>query len=355
MIDTDTLSAMEMVRDGARGLIGGASLARARRHRFTQPGFDRTVWAKMCEAGWPSLRLTEQAGGAALGMPCYAALAEEAGRRLVPEPLVPAVLTAGLLSGEVLARHLSGEMLIVPAWQDAPDGLCPRAEIDIRGGVITASKHFVPCATGADAFLVIGASRAALVAADAPGVAVLPSAMQDGSTVATVHADGVPATIIDCAPRSAFAEAALATGAYLLGVMDGALDLTVDYLKTRVQFDRTLASFQVLQHMAVDLKLEVEVTRASLEAAATQWDADGDTSDAYASISRAKAKASSAALRVTRACIQLHGGIGFTDAHDIGLFLRKAMVVAPQYGTASAHRAEFARLKPVAEALDHGV
>jgi alkylation response protein AidB-like acyl-CoA dehydrogenase len=129
--------------------------------------------------------------------------------------------------------------------------------------------------------------------------------------------------------------------------MDAAVGMTVDYLKTRVQFGKVIGSFQALQHMAIDAKLEVELTRASVEDAALQWDRSGPTDASYAAVSRAKARASAAALKVTRDAVQMHGGIGCTDDHDIGLYLRKAMVVSAQFGSAKAHRARFAALAPV--------
>lgn len=351
MIPDDILSSMDMVRGSARGIASHGDLTRIRKLRHSSPGFDRAVWREMCAMGWPALRLPDAKGGVGLGALPYCALAEEMGRGLVPEPLVPAVLAAALLEGEALAAHLSGERLVLPAWQDGRNALGPEGPLAIDGDRVTATKHFVPSAGGADDFLVVGSDRAVLVAADAPGVRVAAKETQDGGTVASVTFDGVSGTVLAADPAPALAEAALATSAYLLGLMDAALEMTVAYLKTRVQFGRPIGSFQILQHMAVDLRLEVELTRASVEEAAFLWDCDGATPAGSAAVSRAKARASQAALKITRDVIQLHGGIGFTDEHDIGLFLRKAMVTAPQFGGADRHRANFARLKPLAEEI----
>lgn len=348
MIDPDILSSMEMVRESARGIVGG-DLRRVRALRYQRPGFDRANWREMCDMGWPALRLPEEKGGVGFGMLPYCALAEELGRGLVPEPLIPAALAAALLDGPALDAHLSGERLVLPAWQDHRGAVGPQAPLEIADGRVTAEKLHVPAAPGADDFLVIGPAGAVLVAADAPGVTVTPESTQDGGQVARVRFEATPGRLIDADPAPALAEAALASGAYLLGLMDAALDITVAYLKTRVQFGKIIGSFQILQHMAVDLKLECELTRASVEAAATQWDREGPTPAARAAVSRAKARAADAALKVTRDCIQLHGGIGFTDEHDIGLYLRKAMATAPQFGAAAAHRAEHLRLNPIGE------
>ncbi|RQP04107.1 MAG: acyl-CoA dehydrogenase [Paracoccus sp. BP8] len=345
MIPEDVLSSMDMIRDSARG-IAGADLSRIRKLRYSSPGFDRATWSEMCALGWPALRIPEDQGGVGLGVLPYTALAEEAGRALLPEPLIPAVLASTLLDGEALEAQIEGATLVIPAWQDARGSIAP-GTLQIRDGKVTATRLYVP--TGADAWLVVGATQSALVAAGAPGVTLTPAATQDGGELATIRFENAPCTVIEADPGPALAEAALATAAYLLGLMEDALDMTVAYLKQRVQFGKTISQFQILQHMAVDARQEIEVTRASIEQAALQWDVEGPTPAAHAAISRAKARASSAAMKVTRDCVQLHGGIGFTDEHDIGLFLRKAMVMAPAFGGARQHRANFARLKPVTE------
>ena len=132
--------------------------------------------------------------------------------------------------------------------------------------------------------------------------------------------------------------------------MDAALARTLDYLHTRTQFGVPIGSFQSLQHRAVDVKLQIALTRASVEEAATVLDRGAAAPARAAAVSRAKARASEAAMLVTRHAIQLHGGVGYTDEHDIGLYLRKAMVVAPSCGMAAAHRARWAELNLDGEA-----
>ena len=349
MIPDDVQSSIDMIRESARGIVSHGDLARVRNLRFTDPGFDRETWREMCDMGWPALRLTEDTGGVDLGLLPYCALAGEIGRGLLPEPLIPATLAAALLEGDTLTAHLAGDTLVLPAWQDSRDATSPEEPLKVDNGKVTTTKYYVPMAGGADAFLVIGTDGAALVPADAEGVSISAEQAQDGTTLARITFDNTPGTAIKTDPRPALAEAALATAAYLLGLMDSALDMTVAYLKDRVQFGRPIGSFQVLQHMAVDLKLELEVSRASVEDAAQLWDRYGPTSETYAAISRAKARASQSALRLTREAIQLHGGIGFTDEHDIGLYLRKAIVMATQFGSADCHRRTYAALKPVEE------
>jgi alkylation response protein AidB-like acyl-CoA dehydrogenase len=134
--------------------------------------------------------------------------------------------------------------------------------------------------------------------------------------------------------------------AELLGVMNRALEMTLDYIKTRVQFNRPIGSFQVLQHRAADLKIQLELARAAVSHAAGVCDADAPGPQRAAAASLAKARAADAAMLITRQAIQLHGGIGYTDEADIGLFLRRAMVLAASFGTATAHRRRYAAAAP---------
>jgi alkylation response protein AidB-like acyl-CoA dehydrogenase len=346
MITPDEQSAIDMIRQSARSFGSESGLKRIRAQRFVPPGFDRTVWAEMCGLGWSAIRVPEGKGGVGLGMLAYCALAEELGAGLAPEPLIGAVLAASLLDGEALKRQIAGDWLALPAWQDGRDVVSVDAPLALSGGKLAGSKLHVGVAQGADAFIVLGKGQAALVDARAYGVDIVPSPLQDGGSSARVLFDAVAVDVRAVDPEPAIAEATLATSAYLLGLMDRAAAMTVDYLKTRVQFGKVIGSFQVLQHMAVDVRLEIELTRASVEDAALQCDRSGPTAASYAAVSRAKARASQAALKVTRDCVQMHGGIGFTDEHDIGLYLRKALVVAAQFGSAKAHRVRFAALAP---------
>lgn len=347
MIDPDIREYMNLVRESAGGIVRRGDLGRVRRLRFGDAGFCRETWREMCAMGWPAMRVPEAGDGHRQSILLYCTLMEELGAGLVPEPVIPAMLAAVSLSGETQARHLAGDMLVIPAWQDSRDGHAPERVLAIEDGRLDAVKLHVPHAAAADAFLVMGTNGAALVSADAPGVQITTTPMQDGSNAARVAFERAPATPIATDPQSAFAEASLATSAYLLGLCDAALAMTVAYLKTRVQFGRTIGSFQALQHMAVDLTLEAALTRASIEDAAETWDEQPGSTRAHASISRAHVRASRAAMAITTSCIQMHGGIGFTDEHDIGLYLRKAMVVANQFGSAAGHAARYASLRPL--------
>jgi alkylation response protein AidB-like acyl-CoA dehydrogenase len=343
----DRADNIRMLRDSAAAVAPhDGTLARIRALRFGMPGFDRAVWRQIGEMGWIGLRLPEAAGGAGLGMAEFCALAEEMGAALVPEPLVAGAMAARLLGDAAPPELLDGSRLILPAWQERADSVDPTAEARLENECVTGRKVFVPLAAGADAFLVTTRDRLALVPADGPGVTVDCARTQDGGHWGTVTFDSAPALPVTGAAVEAIEEATLATAAYLLGVMERAFALTLDYLKTRQQFGRPIGSFQALQHRAADLKLQIALTRASVESAAARLDAGAPLARCQAAVSRAKARAADASLLVTRQAIQLHGGIGYTDEYDVGLYLRKAMVLANAFGSAQRHRARFAALMP---------
>lgn len=338
---------LRMIRDSAAGIAPRTGdLKRVRALRFADPGFDRGVWRQMCEMGWPGLRVAEDKGGSGLGMAEFCALCEELGASLVPEPLIPVAMAASLLPAGHLAAVLGGERIVVPAWQERANSFETAASAQLAGGKVSGKKVFVPMASGADAFLVTTASGLALVARDAPGVSVEIERTQDGGNFGTVRLENAPAEPLPGDAADALDDAALATAAYMLGVMDRAFAMTLDYLKTRQQFGRVIGTFQALQHRAADLKIQLSLTRASVESAAATLDADVAPAVRKAAVSRAKARASDAGMVVTRQCIQLHGGIGYTDEYDVGLFLRKAMVLSNLYGSAALHRARFAAVCP---------
>ncbi len=339
--DDDLDESLRLIRDSARGIASPGDTRRIRALRFTEMGFDRGTWQAICAMGWPGLRVPEEAGGTGLSMRAYVALAEVLGEGLVAEPLIPAAMAATVLRGKALEALLAGKRIVIPAWQERPNMLGVGVATT-AGSRVNGQKCFVPLAAGADSFLVAGRGGLALVAARAPGVRIERQPTQDGGHFGIVTFADAPAEPVAGTLEPAIEEATLATAAMLLGVMERAFALTLAYLRTREQFGRKIGSFQALQHRAADLAMQIALTRASVEAAAAAFDAAAP--QACAAVSRAKARAADAAMMVTRQAIQLHGGIGYTDEYDVGLYLRRAMVLANSFGGAAAHRARFAAL-----------
>lgn len=344
----DGVDAVDLIRESTLAVTAG-DLKRIRALRFTTPGFDRSVWQTMGEMGWLGLRLPASMGGSGLRMKEYCALAEQLGRALVPEPLIPGVLAASLLPPSLLPRVLSGDRIVLPAWQEKPNSLDFTGSTTFRNGKVNGRKVLIPMAAGADQFLVSTRDGLVLVDRDAGGVTCSAATTQDGGHYGTVVFDDCPAVAAAGNERhgpAALDEAILATAAYLLGVMEHAFEIALEYVKTRAQFGRKLSGFQALQHRAVDLKIQISLSRASIDSAAALLASDAGPDAKSMAVSRAKARAADAALLVARQSVQLHGAIGYTDEADPGLFLRKAMVIGNLFGSAALHRKRYASLAP---------
>ena len=344
-MDQERSETIAMIRDSVAAVVPpGADLKRIRQLRCATPGFDRAMWREMCGMGWPGLRVPESQGGSGLGMQEFCALVEGLGVGLVPEPLIPCAMAARLLAGPRLASLLSGERVILPAWQERANSLALAGETQWREGRVSGRKIFIPMAGGADAFLVTTTSGLALVERGAAGVSLQLEATQDGGEFGTLTLNDAPAQALSGDAAPALDEAALATSAYLLGVTERCFAITLDYMRVRKQFGRAIGSFQALQHRAVDLRIQIALLRASVESAAATLDLNPAPALRQAVVSRAKARAADTAMRVAREAIQLHGAIGYTDEYDVGLYLRKAMTLANLYGSADVQRARYAQV-----------
>jgi alkylation response protein AidB-like acyl-CoA dehydrogenase len=252
----------------------------------------------------------------------------------------------------MLERVMAGAALVVPALQEGAHGddpLLPRTQAVGEGASlrVTGKKLFV-CADGAEGFLVSASGRdgpeLCYVARNAPGCTLSATQTVDGRKLSTLTLADVPADLAPSRQSSRNAVdalhnlALLALSCELLGVMEKAQEITFDYLRIRRQFGKLIGSFQALQHKAVDIYTRTEATRSLVY----QIAANNDPYRIDPALAVAvKAKASEDALIVTQACIQLHGAIGFTDEHDIGLYLKRAMLLSSLLGNAAAQRRRY--------------
>lgn len=341
----DWVENARMIVESAGAIVpADGDLKRVRAQRFQSPGFSRAVFAEMARMGWLLLRLDEAQGGLALGMREYCELMRVLGRGLIPEPLVSSIFACRLAGDRLSDEVIAGDKIMVAAWQDAPNTLGWQGG-GAGAGRLDGRKIHVAGATGADRFAVLTAAGVAIIERDAVGVAIEPAQMQDGSEFATLTFAGTAAEFQAGVEAALLLdEAILAQAAYLLGVSERAFELTLDYLRVRTQFGQPIGSFQALQHRATDIKIELELTRAAVLAAARRMDAGIEAPQRAASVSRAKARAAQLAMLVAREAIQMHGAIGFTDEADIGLFARKAMTEASHFGSARVHRTRFTEM-----------
>jgi len=337
----DPLKHLQLVKARAAGAAPRkGDLARITALRDTLPGFDRAVWREICEKGWLALRVAKTAGGAGRGAHRFCRVAEQLGTELAPEPLMTAAMAAQLLPQELLAPVLAGERIILPAWQEGPNSLDPIGETTLRNGKVSGRKLCIPMAAGADAFLVTVPGGLALVEHDGPGVSLEIRQTPDGGNIGTLILDQAPAATIDGDATEALEHTIIATAAYLLGVMDGALNRTLDYLKTH----EPPHAEKAWQH-SNDMQVQVSLTRAAVTSGVEALDADTTLAQRQSAVSRAKLRAADSGIVVTRACSQMQTGAGYALSNEIALFLTKATVLAPWYGSSRVHRA---RWRPVA-------
>ena len=375
-MNQDDASAAELqaFRDSARDLLGRLSPhERLRRHRGSLPGFDRTAWTTLAQAGWPAIVVPEAAGGLGLGLDYAAAVMEETGRALPPEPVLagaflPSLLLSALPAGDLrdrlLAGLLDGSLLPAVAWQESTGleshpACATTAQHEGDTWRLDGTKRWVTPAAP-DGWLVsaLDAGEPVLLwlPAGTAGATEEVQARIDGSFMASLQLDGTTlpadALLVRGEPaRLALAEALdaarLLQSAELLGLARKAFDTTLDYLKNRVQFGKPIGSNQALQHRMVDACLQLELADAGLRQALA---GARDRAGLPLAASRAKARCAEAALHITRLAIQFHGAMGYTDECAVGLYAKRAMQLAGWLGNAPAHRARFLALGGAASA-----
>lgn len=363
----DVLSEEQMlIQDSAVAFIDrDPELRRARHNRFQQPGYDLALWREMAESGWLGFLVPEIHGGVGLGFADLSLILIQIGKGLVPVPFVATAVVAArtLLKGDneaIKSKYLpalvAGSWKPALAWQEARASLAVRAQqVTCADGKLSGRKLFVPDAGGADAFIVSAATPAGtalyLVARDATGVAIEFEQRVDGGFYGHVSFTDTPAGEPVAGPDSAEAvlaavldEGRVAASAELLGVMTRALEITIDYISQRVQFDKPIGSFQALQHKAVDLFVLTEIARSVLLQTTALFDGEASARERAIAASQLKARCGDAALTVGKDAIQLHGGIGYTDEANIGLYLKKAMYLSSWLGNSASHRQRYREL-----------
>lgn len=352
---------LDLFRHSAAAYLGARDQRRrVRELEATGGGFDRAVWQAVAELGWLGILAPEEAGGLGLGIAEAAVIAEEAGRHLLPEPLVDAgvwpvallsALPAGALRDRLLAGAIAGDRVLGVAVQERAGELDAAWEgTRLADGKLSGRKRFVRPGSGADGWLVACATgeqpALAWVASDTTGLALQDERAVDGGVVSTLVFDGTPAELLAEGSPAAGALsratelARLAQAAELFGIASRTLELTTDYLKTREQFGKPIGSFQALQHALVDGLVQVELSRACLREAL----APADEATLPLRASRAQARCGFAATLMTRMAIQLHGAIGTTNEYDVGLYFKRAVTLASRLGNVAAHQRRHAQL-----------
>lgn len=339
-------------------------------------GFSSDMWQEMAQLGWAGILIPEEYGGAGMGLADLAVVLEAAGRNLAPEPFLSTVLLGGQLLAHAgipeqkqawLSGIATGEKILALAYQEA------RSRYDLHrvstqaaaeGDAWRLSGEKIQVLDGQNADALIVSARTAgedndqdgvtlfLIAPDTPGVTIFPQTRVDNRAAALVNLDGVKigaesvvgtvgqgfqtlSHIVDLATVGLCAE--------MLGGMSQIFEDTLAYLKTREQFGVVIGSFQALKHRAAKVFMEIELCRSTVMAAANA--ADAGENDLALLVSLAKARCSDAFILATNEGVQMHGGIGMTDEHDAGLYMKRARAAEMTFGDAAWHRDRWARLR----------
>ncbi|WP_329175920.1 acyl-CoA/acyl-ACP dehydrogenase [Streptomyces decoyicus] len=304
------------LRDGTRELLAGRFGRDRLRAAVGDQALDRARWRELGAAGFFALRLPEEAGGVGLGLPEAVLVLEEAGRALLPGPLVACQLLAGAVdgvaSGEKIVGLCEGEREPV-LWEHPAD--CDEL-ILVEGGA-GRSAHGSGGAQGRTG----SAYRSAT-----DRVACAPFASVDPLTPLARVTD-LPRTepLALEVPRLR-REAALLTAAQQLGSAARTVEMAVRHAREREQFGAPVGSFQAVKHLCAQMLVRAEMARSAVYAAAV--------TESALDVTAAKLLADEAAVANARDCLQVHGGMGFTWEADVHLHLKRAWLRAARWEVA---------------------
>ncbi len=351
-----------MLRDSAQNFLSErapVSHLRALRDANDASGYSSALWRAFGEQGYSATLVPEAHGGLGLGVAEAGLIAEQIGHTLAPSPYFStAVLAAWLLktAGSAaqqqawLPRIAAAQTIVALAVDEQsrhkPNALATRAARDGSGWRLDGHKLLVLDGHVADAWIVAaradGGTALLLVPKGTAGVTVERTVMVDAHNAARLRFDGARAgadALVGSLEHGAvLLEGVLDVGravasSELLGLADEVFERTVEYLKQRKQFERTIGEFQALQHRAAELFCDLELTRAIVRQA--QQALDDGSNDSALRCAQAKARACLTANRAVQEGVQIHGGIGLTDDLDIGLFMKRARVLQELFGDAA--------------------
>jgi len=355
-----------LMQTTARFLDDKATPADLRALRHDPAGCSSAYWRQGAELGWTSLLVSEEDGGGSIsgkGLTDLALVAHQFGRYAAPGPLLPTNVVAAALSqrgsaeqkADVLPGLLSGETIATWCWAEPPPDdrlgwVAVTASVTDDGYALNGRKGPVEAGAQADQFLVVANTHdrpvQVLVPAQAPGMTVVAAEGLDLTRrYAEIHFEDVRV------PRAALVgEASTAAGDVerqlqlanvmqmheMVGAMEKAFEITMEWMFNRYSFGRPLASYQELKHRCADMKAWIEVAHGIADAATREVQHEGHRAGEFTSAG--KAYLGVYGVEVLQDCVQMHGGIGVTFDHDLHLYLRRVVADSLLFGTVSDHR-----------------
>jgi alkylation response protein AidB-like acyl-CoA dehydrogenase len=329
----------DALRDTARAFLADRSpSAYVREMADDERGFTDDLWNQVVDLGWTGILVPEEQGGLGLGLVDAVVILEEMGRVPFPGPYcssaIQATVAARALGAHELLEQLAGGTRGTVALDELGHG-DPVDRVHTRGRrkaadwVLSGTKPIV--LDGHTAAWVIVAARTqegiGSFLIEAPEVEPVPT-MDPTRKAARLVLDETRATPLGPLGdhqqiwRRIADDSAVALSAELVGVCEGALEMATDYSKARVQFDKPIATHQVIQHKIVDMLHKLELGRVGVHFAAWSSDVDDEHRERAAAI--AKSSMAEAAVFVTAENIQVHGAVGFTWDSDAQFFYKRA-------------------------------
>jgi pimeloyl-CoA dehydrogenase small subunit len=371
-MDFEFTEEQRLLRESLDRLLGdGYEFAQRKAYLAESDGFSRAMWAQYAEMGLLGLPFAEEHGGFGGGGIETMVVMEALGRVIALEPYLTTVVLAG-----TALRHAGSAVqkdALIPQIADGSLRLAlahgeRQARYDLADVVTTAkktgaswrldgAKSVVVHGDSADRLIVSGRVSGDrhdpdgiglfLVDAKAAGIARRGYPMRDGTHAADIALSGVEAEALGepgqalATLRRVYQAGIAATSAEAVGAMETMLNMTVEYLKTRVQFGRPIGDNQALQHRATEMMIAMEQGRSLAMLAAVMVD-DEDAAQRDRDISTAKVGVGQSARFVSQNAVQLHGGIGMTDEYAIGHYFRRCMVIEHSFGDTNYHLSKLA-------------
>jgi alkylation response protein AidB-like acyl-CoA dehydrogenase len=381
-MDIESLSAM---REAALDYFVRSRATQRRRELMEQAGTDEARgWSAIAELGWTGMLAPESAGGLGLGLDGAAEVLRAAGEHAAPEPLLAVAGLSALLLARLdtpgahalLVELVAGRSLPALAWQESAGDLsavplacgCEARAGHLGGVLLQGEKLMVLPGAAASGWLVSARGDDDAVILWVPrgteGVTETPMLLVDGGQAASLRFEQValpPEAVLAEGPaaqdalRHALAAGQILQAAELLGAGQAMLAQTLAYLRTRSQFGKPIGSFQALQHRCVDMFIHLEVAQATLTEVLVLAGQSLSADRLEAEASRVNARCTAAALQASRAAVQLHGAIGYTQECDLSLFYKRVLCLSAWLGNVTAHQHRHALLAGEGEAATNAI
>jgi len=369
-MDLDFTQEQDMLRTSARDfLTTECDKAKVRKLEEDEKGYSPEIWSKMAELGWQGLMIPDKYEGMGMGFMDLVVVLEEIGRNILPSPFfatvvlgAPPIVEAGSeeMKKDILPKVSKGEAILTlaltePSASYRADGVELKAAAKGDSFVLNGTKLFVEHGNNASYMVVVARTKSGgnpengitlfLVDAKSPGikVEVVDTIGLDKQCEVTFKNVSVPKkNIIGELDKGwpivakTLQLATMAKCAEMTGGMQAVLDMSVAYAKERVQYGRPIGSYQAMQHMLADMYTRAFMSKNIVYEAA--WMVAEEVEGHEVKISIAKAWCNEAYKKVTEDGVQVHGAIGTTRDHDMGLYYRRAKAADPTFGDTEDHR-----------------